>query len=994
MIKLLDRRIPLAVAASALLAAPAAYGAHASSQLVAPGRVILGSDVLQPQHDSLIAGRAEAFRLRAHDSGLAAQARIYIDRKSTARTLLIGLYDDANGHPGSLLSAGSVSALEGGSWTTVALAPTRLASAGTYWLTILGEGGTLRFRDRHRARCRSEKNAEASLNRLPASWRMGRAHARIHCAVSAYVLEATGAAASPISLGALPGPTSAPGLTSPTVPTPPAEAPPVVKALPPHAPTNTTPPSIGGTPTEGDTLTATSGTWTGGPTYAYQWQDCETSGKKTCTNVAVHATSSSYTLVKSDVGREVRVEVKATNAGGSASATSTPTSKAVAAAKVKPPPPANTALPVISGTTTQGQKLSSTTGSWSGSPTGYAYQWEACESSGKHEGCTDISEATASSYTLLSSDVGHTLRVVVSATNAGGSTSSTSAATAVVGAPASPPPVNTAVPTVSGTTTQGQVLSSTTGSWSGSPASYDYQWQDCETSGKNCSNVSGATSSTYTLAESDAGHKLRVVVTATNAGGMTPADSAATAAVVLPLSPANTALPVIGGTATEGNTLSVTTGSWSHKPTSYAYQWETCNSAGGACSSVSGATSSSYTLGASDVAHTMRVIVTATNAGGSSTPATSAQTAEVSVPAEGTPPVEGAPYPACTTTLSAGANVASAVSSASGGSVICLNSGAYGKLTLNAEPSSNVTLQAAPSAHVTATGVNISGSHLVIRGLWISGEVELEEGASFITIDHNDISEGGEGIVFNTSDCKAPNAPEWAGCEPDAQITNVVISGNHIHDIGQPGTEDAIHLDYWRNVTVTGNEFDHIIESGNHTDCLQSVYGGSELTFTHNYEHDDDCQGFFVKDGDASDVSFTENLLLRDNEPDGKGEHFGNLAQFWNIQGLTIEHNTDWDGKGIVLVAEDAQNSPSATIDHNLFSYFSISKAIGTPYAITESYDIFEEAPETLDRSSTDSIDSKPQFDDTATDDYRLASNPNGIGIDWSPAEMQYGPID
>jgi hypothetical protein len=94
-----------------------------------------------------------------------------------------------------------------------------------------------------------------------------------------------------------------------------------------------------------------------------------------------------------------------------------------------------------------------------------------------------------------------------------------------------------------------------------------------------------------------------------------------------------------------------------------------------------------------------------------------------------------------------------------------------------------------------------------------------------------------------------------------------------------------------------------------------------------------------------------------------------------------------------VLVAEDARNSPSATIDHNLFSYFSISKPIGKAYTITESYNIFEEAPETLTRSSTDSVNSKPQFNNTASNDYRLASNPNGIGIDWSPAEKQYGPI-
>jgi hypothetical protein len=977
MLKLLDRRFPPAVAACVLFVTPAAYGAH-SSRLAAPGPVILGSETLEPHHDYLIAGQSEAFRLRAHHPGLAAQARIYIDRGNTARVVVVGLYDDADGRPGSLRSTGSVSAPRRRSWATVPLAPIRLTAARTYWLTILGEDGTLRFRDRQHGRCRSDKSAQASFSRLPALWRRGRVHARTDCPVSAYILKAAAASHSPIGLAALPGLTSPPELISPTVPSAPVPAPPQ------SAPTNIVLPALSGTTTQGQVLSSTTGEWSGDPTsYAYQWQDCDPSGGESCSDI-VGATSSSYMLAGSDVGHKLRVIVTATNAGGSTSATSAMTSKAVAGVKIKPPPPAptNTVLPMISGMTTQGQVLSSTTGSWNGSPTFYAYQWEDCDSVG--ENCTDISEATASSYTLVGSDVGHTLRVVVTATNTGGSTPAISVATAVIKAPVTPPPANTVLPMISGTTTQGQVLSSTTGEWSGNPTDYAYQWQDCNSSGKSCSNVSGATNASYNLAESDVGHRLRVVVTATNAGGMTPASSAASATII-PLPPANTALPTIGGTTTEGNTLNATTGSWSGSPTNYAYQWESCDSSGAGCSNVSGATSSSYTLKASDVGDTLRVLVTATNAGGS-TSATSAHTASVIAS------TEGSPYPECTQTISTGTDASTAVSGASAGSVICLSSGSYGSVTLTAKPSGDVTLQAAPAAHVTTGQIEISGSHLVVRGLWIDGEVTIDAGASHITLDHNDITGGGEGIVFDTSDCTVPNAPKWNGCEPLAPVTDVIISGNRLHDIGQPGTEDAIHLDNWRNVTITGNEFDHIIESGNHTDCVQSVYGGSELTFTRNYEHDNDCQGFFVKDGDATNVSFTDNLYLRDNEPDGKGEHFFDLAQFWNIHGLTIAHNTVWDGKGIVLVAEDAQNSPSATIDHNLFSYFSINKPIGTAYALTESYNVFGHHPSSFAPAATDRTTTRPRFASAGGNPYRLARNPHHVGIDWSPARQRYGP--
>lgn len=103
----------------------------------------------------------------------------------------------------------------------------------------------------------------------------------------------------------------------------------------------------------------------------------------------------------------------------------------------------------------------------------------------------------------------------------------------------------------------------------------------------------------------------------------TPASAAAAAP------PANTALPTISGTAETGRTLTASAGSWTESPTSYAYQWERCDSTGANCANVSGATSSSYLLGSADAGCTMRVAVTATNSAGASAPATSAQTAIV-----------------------------------------------------------------------------------------------------------------------------------------------------------------------------------------------------------------------------------------------------------------------------------------------------------------------------------------------------------------------------
>jgi hypothetical protein len=356
-------------------------------------------------------------------------------------------------------------------------------------------------------------------------------------------------------------------------------------------PSNTALPTISGLTTDGQILTAAAGTWSGTLpiSYGYQWQVCNAGGEA-CKDIA-GAVESALTLSPNLVGSTLRVVVTATNAAGSVSRPS------AASGLVAALLPSNTALPAVSGLSTDGQLLSATTGTWSGSaPISYGYQWQVCSAAG--EACKDIGGALESTLKLSPGLVGSTVRVVVTATNAAGSVSKPSAASGLVAALL---PSNTALPTTSGTPQDGQLLSATTGTWSGTaPLSYGYQWQVCNAAGEACKDIGGALESTLKLSPSLVGSTVRVVVK-------------------------STALPTISGLLKLGSLLSATSGTWTGTPTiTYSYQWQSCSLLKTECKDIAKAIEPTLKLeGLLNL--TLRVIVTATNAAGS-VPATSAIT--------------------------------------------------------------------------------------------------------------------------------------------------------------------------------------------------------------------------------------------------------------------------------------------------------------------------------------------------------------------------------
>ena len=189
--------------------------------------------------------------------------------------------------------------------------------------------------------------------------------------------------------------------------------------------------------------------------------------------------------------------------------------------------PVNTASPTISGTAKVGSTLTANDGTWSNSPTSFSYQWQRCASDGR--GCGDITSATSKSYSPVTGDVGHALRVVVTATNADGHASATSGATDPVNSANGPS--NSVRPAVSGSAVIGGSLTVSNGTWSPTPTSFSRQWQRCDSDGSNCINISGATGQSYGVRADDVGHRIRALVTARTSAGQTTVASSASGVV-------------------------------------------------------------------------------------------------------------------------------------------------------------------------------------------------------------------------------------------------------------------------------------------------------------------------------------------------------------------------------------------------------------------------------------------------------------------------------
>jgi len=203
-------------------------------------------------------------------------------------------------------------------------------------------------------------------------------------------------------------------------------------------PVSTVGPELSGSPGVGKTLSVTPGTWSTSATFTYQWLRCS-AFFTSCADIP-GATAVTYIPVGADVGHVLAARVTATNAAGSASALSS--GKGPVAAK----PPGIKHKPWITGTKKVGHTVSEADTSWTRSPYMFTDRWLRCSAKGNvcvriKEGkmqlcsdgvCFEVENPSGTQYKLTKQDVGHRIRLTVSAWNGAGRATATSPPTRIV----------------------------------------------------------------------------------------------------------------------------------------------------------------------------------------------------------------------------------------------------------------------------------------------------------------------------------------------------------------------------------------------------------------------------------------------------------------------------------------------------------------------------------------------------------------------------------
>jgi len=369
---------------------------------------LIGSTTVQSHVDTDSAGSAEAFQYKAAAGGTINSLDLYVPSANTAPSIVVGLYSSVAGHPGTLLTSATIEEPTANAWNSIEVPPVSVSVGSEYWLAALAPSGKLAVTDIASGGKPTQESRSHSLEELPSSWGSGASYEN-----SPASFYASGATVSK----APEEPKTPEEPKAPEEPKEPSKEPEEPVARFNYSPTS---PTVG----QSVTFNASSSTCPGGPC-TYEWSNDDGPNQPIPPQTRL-GSGQSISLTFSTSGIQY-IRLLVTNVLGQSA---TVEHNVTVTPEPPPPPPptapSNTTVPKISGTAQAGQTLTASSGSWSGSaPIGYSYQWQ-------QDGTTNIAGATSSSYEPVVSDVGHTLDVVVTASNSVGKASATSAQTAAV----------------------------------------------------------------------------------------------------------------------------------------------------------------------------------------------------------------------------------------------------------------------------------------------------------------------------------------------------------------------------------------------------------------------------------------------------------------------------------------------------------------------------------------------------------------------------------
>ncbi len=344
---------------------------------------------------------------------------------------------------------------------------------------------------------------------------------------------------------------------------------------------------ITGTASVGQTLTA--GTVSpSGATVNWQWQRSD-SANGTYTNI-LDANANTYTLVSGDEGKYIRVVATGT---GAYTGTVTSSSRG----PVLPNPKVITAIGNIIGYTHVGATL--TAGPLTPYGATATYQWiKSSTVDGTYE---PIFGATAETYIVASEDYDCYFKVTANGSGIYTGTVTSSPTSRIAAG------IVESIGDIIGTTKVGELL--TAGLVFPIGATVTYQWQIVGDSGT--ANISGATSSTFTVTGAQNNQFIRVVVTGIGAYSGTVV-SALTKSRVTPNIFTLTGMDTIAGFMNVGEMVSA--GALTPEDATATYQWQLAASPSGPAENITGAVYSTYTIQPGDLNGYLRVIATGSGA--------------------------------------------------------------------------------------------------------------------------------------------------------------------------------------------------------------------------------------------------------------------------------------------------------------------------------------------------------------------------------------------